>query len=396
MKQAAAVLIALLVAQIPARPPVTIPFEVANHLVIVQAKVNNSRPLSFVLDTGANAAIVRMATAIELGLSLEGNVNTGGAGPGTQAGRRVKGASWSLVGLEGFRQPVSLALPFLDLPSAVGRDIDGIIGGEFIQQFVLSLDYHARTLTLHDPLTFSYAGSGQTLPIEFTSNRHPIVPATVTPLDGQPIEHRFMLDTGSAGALVLHTPFVTEHALIDPSHKTIRAIGAAGAGGRISARVGRVASLQIGSFTLRNPVTMFAEDTGGAFANSALAGNIGGRIANRFRIILDYGRRRIILEPSPAFNEPFDRAYSGLALGADGSDYRTFRVKEVLENSPATDAGIEVADAITAVDEIAASHFTLTAINELLERSATYDLTIRRQDRTVKVRLTTRPLVSDK
>src|SRR5262245_65571585 len=62
-------------AQSTTRPAVTIPFEGANHLVIVQAKVNNSRPLSFVLDTGADAAIVRMATAVELGLSLEGSVN---------------------------------------------------------------------------------------------------------------------------------------------------------------------------------------------------------------------------------------------------------------------------------------------------------------------------------
>jgi hypothetical protein len=308
----------------------------------------------------------------------------------------VKGASWSLVGLEGFTQPVFLALPFNELPSAVGRDIDGIVGGEFIQQFVVSLDYQARTLTLHEPRSFTYGGSGQTLPIEFTPNHHPIVPATVTPLDGKPIEHRFLLDTGSAGALVLHTPFVTEHALVTPTHNTIRAIGVAGAGGRVSARVGRVAALQIGSFTLHNPITMFAQDSGGAFANSALAGNIGGRIANRFRLILDYGRRRIILEPSPRFDEPFARAYSGVALRADGLDYRTFRVKEVLEDSPATDAGIEVADVVTAVDGIAASHFTLTSLNELLERAVPCDLTIQRRDRTVNVRLTPRPLFSDK
>jgi C-terminal processing protease CtpA/Prc len=157
-----------------------------------------------------------------------------------------------------------------------------------------------------------------------------------------------------------------------------------------------VAALQIGSYTLRNPITMFAEDTGGAFASRALAGNIGGRIANRFRLTLDYERRRIIVEPSPTFNESFARAYSGIALRADGSDYRTFRVKEVLEDSPATDAGIEVGDVITAVDGVAASHFTLTSINELLERSVTYDLTIHRRDRTINVRLTPLPLFSDK
>ena len=80
-------------------PPVTIPFEVATRHIIVKVTVNNSRPLAFVLDTGANTAIVRMATATELGLSLEGSAKTGGVGGGAQTGRLVKNATWSLVGL---------------------------------------------------------------------------------------------------------------------------------------------------------------------------------------------------------------------------------------------------------------------------------------------------------
>jgi hypothetical protein len=35
--------------QLTASAPVTIPFEVANHLVILKASVNGSRPLLFVL-----------------------------------------------------------------------------------------------------------------------------------------------------------------------------------------------------------------------------------------------------------------------------------------------------------------------------------------------------------
>lgn len=404
MNRPAVVLIALLAVvrlasgsaamrQPAAKLPVTIPFELANRHVIVQLRVNNSRPLSFVLDTGADTAIVRMSTALELGLPLEGSVSTGGAGAGTQAGRLVKGASWSLVGLDGFSQPVSLALPFPELPSGLGRNVDGIIGGEFIQQFVLALDYQARAITLHDPQTFTYSGKGQSLPIEFTQNRHPIVTATVTPLDGPPIEHRFVVDIGSGGALILHTPFVAEHRLPRPSQKTIRVIGAAGAGGRVTGRIGRVASLQIGSFTLRNPFTMFAEDTAGAFANRTLAGNIGAQITSRFRTILDYGRHRMILEAAPTFSEPFDRAFSGVALRAEGSDYRTFRVREVLEDSPATEAGIEAGDVITAIDGVAAGGLTLTAINEMLENPVARELTIRRNDRTIAVRLTPRRLL---
>src|SRR5215510_2630457 len=55
--------------------PVSIPFELENHLVIINARVNNSEPLAFIFDTGASAAIVRTETARSLGLSLQGTVN---------------------------------------------------------------------------------------------------------------------------------------------------------------------------------------------------------------------------------------------------------------------------------------------------------------------------------
>src|SRR5262249_59561940 len=91
--------------QRPDRAPVTVPFELVSRHILVKVSVNQSRPLSFVLDTGANLAIVRMDVAKKLDLSLQGSVNAGGAGAGTQAGRRVSNATWTLVGLERFRQP---------------------------------------------------------------------------------------------------------------------------------------------------------------------------------------------------------------------------------------------------------------------------------------------------
>src|SRR5262245_28084576 len=57
--------------------PVVIPFELATRHIILKVSVNGSRPLSFVLDTGASAALIRMDPAKELGLLLEGTVKTG-------------------------------------------------------------------------------------------------------------------------------------------------------------------------------------------------------------------------------------------------------------------------------------------------------------------------------
>jgi hypothetical protein len=376
------------VGQRAAPAPAVIALELEGRHVIVQATVNKSRPLSFVLDTGADRAIIRTDVAKELGLKLEGQINGRGAGPGVQSGSFVRNATWSLVGLTGFSQPMTLALPLPAISAAMGRSIDGIVGGEFIKQFVVELDYQAKLMRLHTPATFTYSGAGETVPIDFIEATHPTIAAKVTPVGGRPIEGRFMFDIGSGLALALHSPFVRTQKLLDGGLPTIRAIGSAGAGGKVAGRVGRVESLQIGSFTLSQPFTMFAQDDAGAFANAALAGNIGAQIAMRFHIFLDYSRRRMILEPTPGVRAPFDRAFAGFALRASGSNFRTLRITEILEKSPASDAGLEVGDELTAIDGVSVEQLSLSAVNEMFEKPVRYTLTIRRGDRTQDVVLT--------
>ena len=392
MRSLLALIVCAIAAAPTAAPPVTIPFELATRHVVVQLTINKSRPLSFVLDTGANVAIVQTDVAKELGLTLEGTVNVGGAGASKAVGSRVKNATWSLVGLESVKQPVTLALPLSQLSSGLGRDIDGIIGGEFIKQFVVELDYQARTLTLHDPKTFAYNGRGETLPLEFNSDAHPVLRATVTPVGGKPLEHRFILDIGAGSALTLHSPFVKEHNLIATAPQTVRAIGMAGAGGKTVGRLGRVQSLQMGSFTVKEPPVVFSEDTAGAFANERQGGNIGAQIMMRFRTFFDYGRKRLILEPSPTFGDAFDRPATGLAIRAEGHDYRRFTVKEVLEASPGSEAGFMPGDVITAVNATPAANFTLSALLEAFDKPTTHEVKVQRGEQALTLTLTPRRL----
>jgi C-terminal processing protease CtpA/Prc len=138
---------------------------------------------------------------------------------------------------------------------------------------------------------------------------------------------------------------------------------------------------------------MFSEDNAGALADPSQAGNIGAQIVSRFRTFLDYSRRRMILEPSPTFNEPFDPAFSGVAVRAEGTDYRTFRVREVLENSPATEAGVRAGDVITSVDGVPAAELTLTTLLETLAKAGAHELTIQREATVLKVTLVSKRLV---
>jgi hypothetical protein len=376
-----------------AAPLVTIPFELVNRHIVLKVQVDNSRPLAFVLDTGDQLAIINLDRAKELGLKLRGEIHMGGAGSSISTGAFVTGSSFTIPGFPGFSQPLNAALPIGRMAPRFGQDFDGIIGSEFIKQFVLELDYQARVLKLYDKDKFVYSGPGESIPISLSPAGHPIIEAELTTIGGAPVTGKFVFDIGSGGALALYSPFVSRQNLLTPKLQTIKAIGVGGAGGEVTARIGRVSQLKIGRSAINRPITLFAEDKTGAFADAALVGNIGQQIAGKFRLFFDYSHLRIVFEPNSSYNESFDRAFGGLALVAEGKDYRTFRVTDVLENSPSTEAGLQKDDVITAIDGRAAADLSLTRIIELFERPAAYKLTVRRGAQTLQVILTPRRLV---
>ena len=373
--------------------PIVIPFELVTRHIVVKVRIDNSRPLSFVFDTGDKVGIVDTRVAKELGLKLEGEVHVGGAGSGTLPGSLVKGSNWTLSGLEGFSQPVTLAIPLDRLAAKFGHDFDGIIGSDFIKRFVVEVDYQKQVLRLHDRETFSYSGPGESIPVQLSGQGHPYIEGEVTPVGGRPIKGKFVLDLGSGGSLALLSPFVADHNLLGNGLKTIKAIGVGGAGGQSHGQIGRITSLKIGRFNIVNPLTLFSQDKSGAMASRAIIGNIGQQIAGKFKVFLDYNHNRIILEPNSTFAEPIDRAFAGIALTTEGRDYSTVRISDVLENSPASEAGLQKDDVIVKIDDKPAHALTVTRLGEMFEKPATYKLTIRRGDQTLQITLAPRKLV---
>jgi predicted metalloprotease with PDZ domain len=175
--------------------------------------------------------------------------------------------------------------------------------------------------------------------------------------------------------------------------KTIQAIGVGGAGGQSTGQIGRVQSLQIGKFKVPNTLTLFSEDKSGAMATRALVGNIGQQIASKFKIFLDYSHERIILEPNSTFLEPMERVGSGMVLISDGQNHTTIRVTDVLDKSPAAEAGVQKDDIIISVDGKATSELNLTRLSEMFEQPQSRKLGIKRGEQALQITLTPRKLI---
>lgn len=358
--------------------PISIPFELVNNLVFLQVTVADSEPLWFVLDTGDRFALIDLQVAQSLGLELQGEIAVGGAGNDSLPGRFVHAGSFRLVGLDGFSQPLFLALPLDSLAPACGHAFSGILGYDFLLQFVVEIDYAKRRLTLHDRESFQPPATLESLPLAFDSESHPTVHARVRTKGREPLEGVFVLDTGATDVMTLHAPFVERERLLPSAAASMPRAVVQGAGGTSEGVLGRLEELALGSFRIADPLAVFSTATGGAHASAEASGTIGGGLLRRFRVFLDYGRARILLEPNEAFAEPLEYDMSGLRLLGDGADFRTFRVASVAEASPASAAGIRAGDVLATLDGRPAAELTLSEIRELLRREGRRSLTFER------------------
>ena len=167
-----------------------------------------------------------------------------------------------------------------------------------------------------------------------------------------------------------------------------------GVGGAVETRIGRAERLELGPFRLAAPITALHPAGTGRISAPGTAGNIGGAILSRFRVILDYSRRRVILEPNASLDDPFEADMSGLGLVVSPPDLRTVRVARVQEDSPASGAGVRAGDVIERADGRPAGEIGLPALREMLRREGReVRLTLLRGSERIEITLRTRRLI---
>ncbi len=366
-----------------------IPFELSNNLILLQARVNNSAALWFILDTGAETTVIDTELAKMLRLKSSGKI-VGNGGAGAAQAVRFKGVSMRLPNVEIDNQTV-YGLPIGFFSSSFGKKISGVIGNDVIKEFVVEVDYAARKINLYEPESYRYSGAGEVFPLTFEENL-PFIRASITLAGRAAIDGKFEIDSGSTGAVLLNTPFVKKHQLLKFISQTSQTrIGFVG--GTAQTFLGRVKSIGLGRSKLENPIARFSQATRGDYASAKYDGLIGGEIFRRFKTIFDYSRQRMILEPNALFSEPFEIDMSGMDLVADGDDFSIVLVDDVNPKSPAAEAGVRGGDIITAIDNRPAKEFTLEQIRQMFRQDGReYLLNLKRNGKTVQAKLKLRRL----
>lgn len=370
---------------------VEIPFQDdANH-VLIPVRVNGSRPLTFVLDTGASGAVLSNASlASTLNLHIVGEGEARGAGKGPNSRMSIAdGVDFDLAGVDFTGSRLAVLQPGSALSG--NSRWDGVIGRSVFTHAVVEFDWVKHLLRLYDPARYVYSGKGAVLPLTFDTSGRCYTMATAVMESGRSVPVKLVVDTGASRGLSLD---VGSHPDIVLPSKTIETVLGRGGNGEITGHIGRVKSLRLGSYTLDDVLTEFPDASAGTAGLGGRQGLLGGEILRRFKVLFDYTRQQMILEPTRALKEPFEFSLSGLAFLPRKDRAQPLKIVDVFEGSPAKEAGMQRGDEVAAIDGRSVSNISDDDARTMLRRKGkAVVLTIRRGDTQFKKELTLRRFI---
>jgi PDZ domain len=351
------------------------------HQLLVPARIENSPPLWCELDSGGGGPLVFIDAARAAAIGVQPTFYGRSAGP-------VEG---SLA--PDLRARVTLVLPGLKLPSQelvikpgpLPGDKDASIGMLVLSRFVVELDHESPAVRLHEPSQFRYSGPGRTLPFTIEDN-NPFTTATLTLRDGQQVEARMVIDTGAVASFAYFSrSFAIQNKL------TERALASApDTMGRTACRVERFA---LGALGVNRPVVHHF-GTPGFGGKTEPDGMIAIDFLRRFRVFLDYGRSRMILEPNRSYADAPVFDASGIRVHRIPNTPDALRIYQVLPGTPAAEAGLQASDLLVALDDTPMQRMSPGMVQEALTRDGHESgLLIQRGDEVFTVRLKLRRLL---
>ncbi|HEY0407539.1 MAG TPA: aspartyl protease family protein [Pyrinomonadaceae bacterium] len=284
---------------------VVVPFELVNNRPVIKVRVNNSKePLRFVLDTGSGMCVISEATAKRLNLR-----------PVARGGNaRAIGGLGRFEIVYGFIPSMEIGEARVDnVPVYVRRfydenPVDGYIGLSLINQYLMTVDYGARTFALardHSAIETdapapiiqgSVASSVIEIPIRTTSSG--FLSGEVQ-LEGVVRPLNFILDTGATISVVSERLMINEELGRFSQDARMRVYGAAGIEDNVKTLV--LPRLLLGS-SVREKLDAAVLDLDPINETTGFvqSGIIGGNYLRHFRVTFDFRRAIVRFEPLTA------------------------------------------------------------------------------------------------
>ncbi|MGW8123343.1 aspartyl protease family protein [Roseivirga echinicomitans] len=352
---------------------VSLSFKNESNLMIVPIKINDEGPFNFILDTGSESGMIFDKLIIG-----ENNLVNARKIPIYSANGDKVTDLWvahdikvNFDGVNGRDQSMLvLQNNFVDIEHVLGIEAHGILGAEIFNQFVVSVDYSERRINLSHPEDFERPKKYKRIPITIEDLR-PFVNVGVKQKGKKAITVKLLIDTGASSALFLDAGASDDIVLPE---KTLDHIIGRGLAGVLSGKIGRVKKVKLGNYKFKKVLTSYPDGWGISKPDSARIeediryGTIGSDILSKFHVIFNYSEGYMYLKPNKNYQEKFKFNTIGMNVMAFGEQLNEYYVNDIIEDSPADKAGLQIGDEVIAMNNSPAFFYKLDEIVSILKR----------------------------
>ncbi len=353
------------------------PFKIFNDLLLVEVKVNHTKTLKFIFDSGCKSTIIIHPKWIDsFDIKNSNKVYFSGFGyKDTVETIIVPNSHIELGSLTCEHLSVFiLSKDTLVIDKYLGTDVDGLFGAEIFEKYFIHIDYKKRIIELFEKKPIKRLKSNFTkLSVEIKKSKG-YLSCMVMNNNNELFMSELLLDTGSNIPIIIKNKN-PEDISID---KYISAEIGEGLSGSIYSNVCRIKRIFLDTFRLDSVITAFNETpiTFKDINENMLDGNIGNDILNRFDIYFAYPENAIYLKPTKNIHLPFDFNVSNIILLDNKAKNGGFTVKSIASHSPPLQAGLKEGDEIIKIDRYKCSDIQLEDALILLNKRIGKKITV--------------------
>lgn len=275
-----------------------IPFILRNNSIILPLKLNDSsQTLYFLMDTGADGMAIRKSLGDSLSLAIsrtnDAIVVGGNLKVDISAGNSVH-----------LSDDFSLENQSIALFENMGDMHDGIIGLNLAKEYIVTLNYDTKLLSLFTFGDYLFENEGETIQITVPKGLV-MIPGLLNIAGNDDVEGNFILDTGAHYHLICFEKFVRKNKLLLSGFKSEGQSSTESMGVSSPVFLGKAFSFEFGnSIALHNmPITLQASTGRDNTFNQDVDGSIGNDLIGQFNITIDLLRKLIHLKPNSRIEE---------------------------------------------------------------------------------------------
>lgn len=375
-----------------------LPFKLINNTPVISARINGSKDLFFILDTGLGTTLItELFEEDSIDLNYAKEISLKGLGKDNP-----------LKAIQSYQNEITikklkfesekihvLSRDIFKLSNVYGTKINGIIGHSVFEKYIVVIDYQNKKVEFYNPNSFKYKNVKRfvQLPITFL-NRKPFINTYAIMENGERIKIKLLVDTGASLAFWLSKE--SNNRIIIPQ-KNLNSLIGQGLSGNIYGKIGRIPKLEIGKYALNNIITSFPDSSSVKWMlqNETRNGSIGGEVLKRFKVIIDYRNQIISFQSNSLLKKSFEYNLSGIEIRKPYLDLPIFNIFMVADKSPAKLADIRKDDQIIEINGESVYSKSLDELIGILSDKSNPDIVLKvlRDGKTLSKKILLKPRI---